>query len=101
MEIKYSFKTNEFGNNITYILEVKYLNLPAEAPKSEKFKWFKFSNNDLTELYFEEMLNITRKFKCGIFLDIENLKLNNNGDSKNVLNCDEGDNSYLLNMLKS
>lgn len=100
MEILFSFKTT--GNeNATYIFEIKYLNLPQEAPKSDKYKWFIYSNNYLRLLEFKAMDSKTRNFQCGLFLDIENLKLSQNETTKDIIKCSEEDKDYIMNLLKA
>ena len=98
MEILFSFKTT--GNpNVSYIFEIKYLNLPQDAPKSDKYKWFYFSNNELTTLQFKARDDQTRNFQCGLFLDMENMKISKNEMVENIVKCDDQDNSYINNLI--
>lgn len=101
MEILYSFKTEEQnGNEYDYIFEIKYLNLPSDAPKSDKFKWYFYSGNQLINLQFESMNANTRKFLCGTILDMENLTLTRNENVHKIKPCSNNeDKTFILSLL--
>jgi len=101
MEILYAFVTTE-KENASYIFEVKYLNLPQDAPKSDKFKWFIYSNKSLRTLEFKAMDSKTRNFQCGLLLDLEGLKVSQNEIIENIIKCSEEDVNYIMkNILKA
>lgn len=98
MEILYSFKTTG-KENLSYVFEIKYLNLPQDAAKSDKYKWFIYSDNQLRKLEFKAMNGNTRNFQCGLFLDMDNLLITQNDSSQVIIKCNEEDNSLIMNML--
>jgi len=98
MEILYSFKTKE-NENVSFIFEIKYFNLSADAPKSDKYKWYIYSNKELRNLLFKEMADKTRSFQCGLFLDMENLKISIDNYTENIEKCQTADNDFIFEVL--
>ncbi len=112
MEILFSFKASDSGNSeAIYIFEIKFLNIPQDASKSEKYKWFLYDPNLLNStemqlgteklkiLQFKEMIDKTRTFQCGTFLDMESFILNYNQNSFNLNECSIDDKIFIESLL--
>lgn len=70
-EYKYRFKKNDNNNEFDIydeIYEVKYLNLPKDTPKSQKYQWFLLRNSVLQKLTFKSMEDNKRVFEEGILI---------------------------------
>lgn len=70
-EYKYRFKKYDNSNEFDIydeIYEVKYLNLPKDTPKSQKYQWFLLRNSVLHKLTFKSMEDNKRIFEEGILI---------------------------------
>lgn len=102
MEILFAFKNKT--NSDSFIFEIKYLNLPKDAPKSDKLKWFYYCyDKGLRNLKFSSMNEKLRNFECGMFLDIGNLKLKENQNSieEDIEIINENDKEFIFKLLEN
>jgi hypothetical protein len=69
------------------IYELKYLNVPEDAPKSQKFQWFlEFNETEPKKLSFVSWENDVRTFEDKVILDSKNMKLKVQEEEFNIEN---------------
>jgi hypothetical protein len=106
MEILYSYKIFKDSNlnsssNIFYIFEVKYTNLPTNATKEQKYKWYFYENSVLNLLIFKSMSEGKREFSNEDVLDMNKNTYFSKKDNiiYNIFLSDESDLLYIKNLL--
>lgn len=69
----FAFQYADNADATTFLCEIKFLDVPGDAPKAERYAWFLAGENVTQQLGFHKMETTARYFTDGSFLNMESL----------------------------